>query len=129
MQPDPAIDEIREVRRKISAEFGNDPQRLVAHYMELEREARRTGKQGNKTKTWFCMTNRGRSCHDHDRRDKNPVNVKTRGLNLPLAWTILCLCPCLTGFSQTTNSLFQFVQNQSQRHYTQVPHEVLKPLP
>jgi hypothetical protein len=44
MQPDPAIDEIREVRRKISAEFGNDPQRLVAHYMELEREARRTGK-------------------------------------------------------------------------------------
>jgi hypothetical protein len=44
MESDPLIDEIREVRRKISAEFGNDPQRLVAHYMELEREARRTGK-------------------------------------------------------------------------------------
>lgn len=35
------------------------------------------------------------------------------------------LCVCLNGFSQTTNSFFQFVQNQSQRHYTQVPHEVL----
>jgi hypothetical protein len=38
---------------------------------------------------------------------------------------ILVLCSCLTGFSQTTNSFFQFVQNQSQRQYTQVPHEVL----
>jgi len=44
MESDPFIDEIREVRRTISAEFGNDPQRLVAHYMELEQEARRTGK-------------------------------------------------------------------------------------
>lgn len=44
MEPDPLIDEIRETRRKISEEFGNDPQRLVAHYMELEKEARRTGK-------------------------------------------------------------------------------------
>ncbi len=31
----------------------------------------------------------------------------------------------LTGFSQTTNSFFQFVNDQSERHYTQVPHEVL----
>jgi glycoprotein endo-alpha-1,2-mannosidase len=34
------------------------------------------------------------------------------------------LCSCLVGFSQT-NSFFQFVQGQSERHYTQVPHEVL----
>jgi hypothetical protein len=31
----------------------------------------------------------------------------------------------LTGFSQTTNSFFHFVNDQSERHYTQVPHEVL----
>lgn len=37
MNPDPLIDEIRAVRRKISAEFGHDPHRLVAHYMELDR--------------------------------------------------------------------------------------------
>jgi hypothetical protein len=40
MEPDPLIDEIREVRHRISAQFGH---RLVAHYMELEREARRAG--------------------------------------------------------------------------------------
>jgi hypothetical protein len=44
MQPDPTIDEICEVRRKISAEFGHDPRRLMAHYMELEKEMRRSGK-------------------------------------------------------------------------------------
>ena len=43
METDPLIEEIRDVRRKISEEFGNDPQRLVAHYLELEREARRIG--------------------------------------------------------------------------------------
>jgi len=32
---------------------------------------------------------------------------------------------CLNGLSQTTNSFFQFINDQSQRHYTQVPHEVL----
>jgi hypothetical protein len=37
----------------------------------------------------------------------------------------LAACWCLTGFSQTTNSFFQFVQDQSKRQYTQVPHEVL----
>ena len=31
----------------------------------------------------------------------------------------------LAGFSQTTHSFFQFVQDQSRRQYTQVPHEVL----
>jgi glycoprotein endo-alpha-1,2-mannosidase len=32
---------------------------------------------------------------------------------------------CQTGFSQTTNSFFQFVNDQSERHYSAVPHEVL----
>ncbi len=44
MEPDPAIDEIREVRRKISAEFGHDPRRLMQHYKEMEEEMRRSGK-------------------------------------------------------------------------------------
>ena len=43
MQPDPAIDEIREVRRKISAEFGHDPRRLMAHYAEYEKQLEREG--------------------------------------------------------------------------------------
>ena len=34
---DPVIDEIREVRRRISARFGRDPERLVAYYIELQR--------------------------------------------------------------------------------------------
>jgi hypothetical protein len=44
MKPDPAIDEIREVRRKISAEFGHDPRRLMAHYVEYEKQLKREGK-------------------------------------------------------------------------------------
>lgn len=44
MQPDPAIDEIRAIRREISAEFGHDPRRFMQHYVELEKEMRRTGK-------------------------------------------------------------------------------------
>jgi hypothetical protein len=44
MQPDPAIDEVREVRRKISAEFGHDPRRLMAHYVEYEKQLKREGK-------------------------------------------------------------------------------------
>jgi hypothetical protein len=35
------------------------------------------------------------------------------------------ICSCLPGFSQTTNSFFQFVISQNERQYTQVPHEVL----
>ena len=35
---DPAIDEIREVRHRISARFGHDPTRLVAFYMELQKQ-------------------------------------------------------------------------------------------
>jgi len=35
---DPIIDQIREVRHRISEEFGHDPARLVEHYRKLERE-------------------------------------------------------------------------------------------
>lgn len=34
---DPVIDEIREVRHRISAHFEHDPNRLVAYYMELQK--------------------------------------------------------------------------------------------
>jgi len=37
--PDPVIDEIREVRARISARFGHDPRRLVAHYLKRDRSA------------------------------------------------------------------------------------------
>ncbi len=33
---DPVIDEVREARRRISARFGHDAARLVAHYIELQ---------------------------------------------------------------------------------------------
>jgi len=32
------IARIREVRHRISEEFGHDPYRMVAHYMELQKE-------------------------------------------------------------------------------------------
>jgi hypothetical protein len=37
-EKDPTIDRIREVRHQISAEFGHDPEKLVAHYANLEKE-------------------------------------------------------------------------------------------
>jgi len=37
---DPAIDEVREVRRAISARFGNDPAELVAYYLGLQQAVR-----------------------------------------------------------------------------------------
>ncbi len=37
---DPVIDEIREVRNRISARFDNDPARLVAYYIELQEQHR-----------------------------------------------------------------------------------------
>jgi hypothetical protein len=37
---DPVIDEIREIRHRISARFGHDPERLVAYYMELQEKYR-----------------------------------------------------------------------------------------
>jgi len=44
-RPEPTLDPddedialVREVRHRISERFGHDPYRLVAHYMELQRE-------------------------------------------------------------------------------------------
>jgi predicted nucleic acid-binding protein len=37
---DPAIDEIREIRHRISERFDHDPERLVAYYMELQEKYR-----------------------------------------------------------------------------------------
>ncbi len=36
MKTDPAIDAIRKVRSEISREFGHDPSRLMAHYIQLQ---------------------------------------------------------------------------------------------
>jgi hypothetical protein len=36
MKPDPTIDEVRRIRRVISAEYGNDPHRIVEYYMDLQ---------------------------------------------------------------------------------------------
>lgn len=38
------MEEVREMRRKISAEFDHDFNQLVAYYQELENEMRRSGK-------------------------------------------------------------------------------------
>ena len=35
---DPVIDEIREVRHRISARFEHDPTQLVAFYMEMQQQ-------------------------------------------------------------------------------------------
>jgi hypothetical protein len=37
-QSDPVIDEIREIRHRISARFDHDPAKLVAHYMEFQKQ-------------------------------------------------------------------------------------------
>ena len=37
---DPLVDDVREVRRRISAEHGHDPAQLVAYYMELQKKYR-----------------------------------------------------------------------------------------
>jgi hypothetical protein len=37
MESDPIIDEIREVRHRISEEHGHDPRRLVEHYIQMEK--------------------------------------------------------------------------------------------
>ena len=39
-QNDPVIDEVREVRHRISEKFGHDPAKLVAHYMKLQEQHR-----------------------------------------------------------------------------------------
>ena len=35
---DPVIDEIREVRRRVSASCGHDPAQLVAYYVEKQKQ-------------------------------------------------------------------------------------------
>jgi hypothetical protein len=35
---DPVIDEIREVRHRISARFEHDPEKLVAYYIKLQEQ-------------------------------------------------------------------------------------------
>ncbi|MFL5384979.1 MAG: hypothetical protein ACJ8GN_20865 [Longimicrobiaceae bacterium] len=36
LKPDPAIDEVREARRRISEKFDHDPARLIDHYIKLQ---------------------------------------------------------------------------------------------
>jgi hypothetical protein len=36
MRPDPPIDDIRRTRRIISAEYGNDPRRMLEYFAELQ---------------------------------------------------------------------------------------------
>ena len=38
LNPDPAIERIREVRHQISEEHGHDPQKLVNYYIELQKQ-------------------------------------------------------------------------------------------
>ena len=40
MKKDEGIRAVREVREKISAEFGNDPEKLVEHYLEQQERYR-----------------------------------------------------------------------------------------
>jgi hypothetical protein len=35
---DPVIDEVRDVRHRISERFNHDPNRLVAYYIELQKQ-------------------------------------------------------------------------------------------
>lgn len=37
-EPDPPIDEIREIRKRISAQFNDDPEALVAFYMKYQEQ-------------------------------------------------------------------------------------------
>lgn len=34
---DPVVEEVREIRRRISEQFDHDPKRLVEHYIELQK--------------------------------------------------------------------------------------------
>jgi hypothetical protein len=40
MKDDPAIERVRETRHEISAECGHDPRKLVAYYLDRQRERR-----------------------------------------------------------------------------------------
>jgi len=54
-----------------------------------------------------------------------PTVKATNSKAVSLLGLVTLLCSCFIGFSQTTNSFFEFVQDQSRRQYTHVPHEVL----
>ncbi len=41
MQHDPAIERVREVRHRISAECGHDPRKLVQYYLDRQHERQR----------------------------------------------------------------------------------------
>ncbi len=41
MKDDSTIERIRETRRRISAEYEHDPQRVVRHYIELQQKYRK----------------------------------------------------------------------------------------
>jgi hypothetical protein len=38
IRKDPVIDEIREIRHRISERFGHDSEKLVAHYIKLQKK-------------------------------------------------------------------------------------------
>lgn len=38
IESDPVVDEVREIRHRISARFDHDPARLVAYYMEMQKQ-------------------------------------------------------------------------------------------
>lgn len=38
IESDPVIDEVREVRHRISERFGHDPSKLVSYYMEMQKQ-------------------------------------------------------------------------------------------
>ena len=39
-QKDPVVDEVREIRRRISERFDHDPARLVAYYIQMQEKYR-----------------------------------------------------------------------------------------
>lgn len=47
MIEDTLIDEIREVRKRISNEFNNDPKLLVNHYIEMQNEQKKQKIENN----------------------------------------------------------------------------------
>jgi len=38
MRPDPGIEPVRAVRKRISQEFSDDPAKVVEHYIELQKQ-------------------------------------------------------------------------------------------
>ena len=39
-EADDAVEEVREIRRRIWARFDNDPEQVIGHYLELDRQRR-----------------------------------------------------------------------------------------